>query len=272
MSTGPTDPASGRSSYLLDNRAPETGRRFSHLSLLWDPWTIQHLERVGVRSGWKCLEVGAGGGSVARWLSERVGAEGHVLATDLDPRHLGELRGPNVEVRQHDLSKEDIPIGGFDLVHTRLVLQHVPRPNRALHRMVAAVRPGGWLVLEDFAGSLPFGPSRDRDRSQLAVRAHALETLIRRRGGNPHYGRKLVPRLMAEGLRPVHAEGFVSLWHGGDPGADLFLASMEQVRDEALEQGLMTTAEFDELCTLLKDPGYATYSPLLITAWAQKPA
>ena len=54
-----------------------------------DPTTFAHLDRIGVGAGWRCLEVGAGGGSVAAWLGERVGPTGHVLALDLDLRHLG---------------------------------------------------------------------------------------------------------------------------------------------------------------------------------------
>jgi hypothetical protein len=72
------------SRYVFDNAAEEqTRERFATLPRLYDPGTIRHLEALGVGAGWRCLEVGAGGGSVARWLAERVGPIGRVLATDI---------------------------------------------------------------------------------------------------------------------------------------------------------------------------------------------
>jgi ubiquinone/menaquinone biosynthesis C-methylase UbiE len=47
--------------------------------------TTRRSATSGVDSGWRCLKVGAGGGSVAAWLCDRVGPSGSVLATDLDP-------------------------------------------------------------------------------------------------------------------------------------------------------------------------------------------
>ena len=47
---------------------------------------VTALHRLGLGPGWRCLEVGAGSGSVARWLAAKVGPEGSVLATDIDTR------------------------------------------------------------------------------------------------------------------------------------------------------------------------------------------
>ena len=98
------------SGYLFDNRDSEAGERFDALSTLLDHWTTNHLDRLGVGEGWRCLEVGAGGGSIAGWLGERVGGSGHVLATDLDVRWLeARMQAPNVEIRTLDLSVDPIP-------------------------------------------------------------------------------------------------------------------------------------------------------------------
>src|SRR6201996_1921304 len=75
------------SRYVFDNAATaETGLRFAGLEATFDPSTIGYLTGVGVTAGWACWEIGAGGGSIARWLAERVGPTGSVLATDIDPR------------------------------------------------------------------------------------------------------------------------------------------------------------------------------------------
>ena len=56
--------------------------RYAALSALFDAGTRQHLLDRELAPGWRCLEVGAGGGSIARWLGQRVGPTGRVIATD----------------------------------------------------------------------------------------------------------------------------------------------------------------------------------------------
>ena len=91
--------------YVFDNAAERQAReRFAALPRIYDPGTIRHLQALGVTAGWRCLEVGAGGGSIALWLAERVGPSGYVLATDLDTRFLEPLARPTLEVRRHDIT------------------------------------------------------------------------------------------------------------------------------------------------------------------------
>jgi SAM-dependent methyltransferase len=122
--------------YLFPNSDPETPARFAALSELFDEVSIHHLSKLGVRTGWHCLEVGAGSGSIAKWLADRVGPGGHVLATDIDPSFLRCMKSPNVEVRQHNIAVDALPEATFDLVHSRLVLHHVPQRDEALQRMI----------------------------------------------------------------------------------------------------------------------------------------
>ena len=56
------------SNYIFDNAAPQASQRFASLQTLYDSWTIRHLEATGIGPGWQCWEIGAGGGSIARWL------------------------------------------------------------------------------------------------------------------------------------------------------------------------------------------------------------
>lgn len=104
--------------YLWDNSAAsEVSQRFDSLAAMFDPNTFRYMESLGVREGWKCLEVGGGGGSVARWLSAKVGKTGSVLVTDINPLFLKDLKGTsgNVDVLLHDITKETgIPRDTFD--------------------------------------------------------------------------------------------------------------------------------------------------------------
>jgi len=117
------------------------------LGELTNRMTTDRLERLGVGRGWRCLEVGAGDGSVARWLADRVAAEGQVVATDVDTRFLVGLAG--AEVRRHDILRDPLESGRYDLVHCRALLMHLREPEHAVARMIAALRPGGWLVVEE---------------------------------------------------------------------------------------------------------------------------
>src|SRR5215467_8947307 len=135
--------------YLLDNAWSDGRARLDAVEEFLDPGTIALLERRGVGAGWTCLELGAGGGSIARWLASRVGATGRVLATDLDTRHLVDVAElANVEVRRHDIVAETLPEAAFDLVHARLVLEHLRERDEVLRKLVRALKRGGWLLVE----------------------------------------------------------------------------------------------------------------------------
>src|SRR5579863_2257868 len=136
------------SDYMLANKGKEAPIRFAALAAIYDPQTIRHLETLGVARGWRCLEVGAGDGTIAKWLVDRVGPTGHVLVTDVDTRFLEPLRGPTLDVCAHDIGSDPMPDAEFDLIHTRLVLMHVRERDAALARMVSSLKVGGWLLVE----------------------------------------------------------------------------------------------------------------------------
>ncbi|HVW35348.1 MAG TPA: class I SAM-dependent methyltransferase, partial [Acidimicrobiia bacterium] len=136
--------------YLFEHGWADERRRLDLLEQVFDPATKQYIARLGVPIGGRCLEVGAGAGSIARWLCEQVGPDGGVLATDLETDFLETLTEKNLEVRRHDVVVDPLEDSAFDLIHARLVVEHVPERDAVLRRLVGALRPGGWLILEDF--------------------------------------------------------------------------------------------------------------------------
>lgn len=145
--------------YLLDNAAPEDQIRLAALEELFDSGTTRHLESCGIGAGWRCMEIGAGSGSIARWMADRVGPTGHVIATDIDTRHLHALNDARIEIWHHDFAVDSLPVSSFDLVHARLVLVHLPQRDEVLKRMIRALKPGAWLVVEEFdSSSMPPDP------------------------------------------------------------------------------------------------------------------
>ena len=125
--------------------------RLALLERIFDP--LSRRRRELVQPGWRCLEVGAGRGSMAVWLAEQVGESGQVVATDIDVTYLKRLNLPNLEVHQHNILNDPLDAlgpGSFDLVCSRLLLFWLAgKQEAAIRRMVECLRPGGWLVDED---------------------------------------------------------------------------------------------------------------------------
>ena len=84
--------------YAFPHSADDESRRLSLFQQRLDPLTIRRIERLGIATGAKCLEIGGGHGSITTWLAGRVGAEGSVTATDLQTDFLSAIDAPNVEV------------------------------------------------------------------------------------------------------------------------------------------------------------------------------
>jgi SAM-dependent methyltransferase len=256
--------------YLLDNARVEAGERFAWLAELFDGVTRSHFDRLGVRAGWRCWDVGAGGPSIPEALATAVGPTGYVLATDINPAWLDPHGG--YEVLRHDIVGDPPQRGTFDLVHARLVLVHVPDRPRALATMVAALRPGGWLLVEDADTELQplacldeVGPAQRRaNRLRRAVRE-----LMTRRGADLRYGRTLPRALRAAGLVDVTAAGCFPV--GGVACDRLETATVRMVRAELLAAGLTNDAEIDAHLAAV-DAGELdlTLAPL-ISAWGRRP-
>jgi ubiquinone/menaquinone biosynthesis C-methylase UbiE len=257
--------------YLLDNAAQQTSGRFSGLEASLDENTKARLSAVGIAPGWRCLEVGAGSGSIARWMAERVGASGHVVATDIDTRWIQSNGLRQLEVRQHDVVADPLPEREFDLVHTRLVLSWLPARDTVLSRLVAALRPGGWLVVEDFDSVVHrcLDPLDDNERVFDKV-VDAFARALQRRGADITWPRTLPHRLASAGLEDVGAVGHLTIFHGGSPAAQLMTANIDQVGDGLIQAGLITAAERDTFLRLLQDPSFVGNHPLLISAWGRR--
>jgi len=140
--------ADGNGYFAADADLDDEAARLRLIEQGSDPGTFQRLVRLGVTAGWRCLEVGAGAGSVAAWLSDQVGPTGHVVAVDIDTRHLDWLTAQNVTVRAHDIVANDLETHHYDLVHCRAVVEHLHDPERAMDQMASALRSGGWLMTE----------------------------------------------------------------------------------------------------------------------------
>jgi SAM-dependent methyltransferase len=257
--------------YLLTNARAETVARFDGLEHVFDPVTIGHLEGHAPGPGGRALELGAGGGSIAVWLAERVGPAGRVVATDLDVSRFRSHDLGQLDVRRHDLVADELPTGPWDLIHERLVLQHIPDRLAVLDRMVAALAQGGWIVVEDFDTAEVRTTDRDGPHHELIVRvAVAFNGLLKARGGASSFAANARRELMRRGLIDAGSSGHVTFAAGGTGFARVIAANTRQVYDELLEAGL-SGVELDRFLELLDDPETIVGSPVLISTWARLP-
>jgi SAM-dependent methyltransferase len=255
--------------YVFDNAGSRALSRFLELSRLYDANTIRHIEEVGIDEGWSCLEVGVGGGSIARWLCKRVGATGRVVATDIDPTFLQALSFPTLEVHRHDIRVEPLPAHEFDLVHVRMVLMHLSERDAALERLVTALKPGGWIVIEEFDDlTLLPEPASYPGEISLKVR-RALQHALAARGVDLRYGRLLLSRLHTLGLLNTGSEASASIWRAGSPGIRLLKLTCEELRESIIDSGLMSPSEFDDDMKAIDRCDFSLPSPMLWTAWGQ---
>jgi len=247
--------------YVFDNAAPQAASRLAVLAEVFDPGTIRHLAARGVGAGWRCLEIGGGLGSITRWLSAQVGGQGSVLTTDIDTRHLQAMRMSSVDVREHDILVDSLPEGSFDLAYARLVLEHLVDPDAAIARMIAALKPGGWLLVEDFE-ILP--------DDAISKTAAVMRQVTAAAGVHHRLGRSLGRRLRGHGLADVDTEGRVFVWRGGSRGAALARLNVEQLRPAILASGQLTVDELEADLAALDDEDFEMRSPILWTAWGQR--
>ena len=271
MSGAQDDEVNQSKRYLLDNQQPEAGQRFDALSALFDPTTFRHVQDLGISVGWRVWEVGAGGPGVPSHLAAQVGPQGHVVATDIDTSWLGGGE-TTYEVRRHDVGSEPSPEGLFDLVHARLVLVHVSRRVQALASMVAAVRPGGWLLLEEADPALQPLACPDEYGAEQALAnklKHGFRELLTERGVDLAYGRTL-PRLLRDaGLLEVRSDAYFPM--GGPDCTELERATVEQVRSALVTAGIATDSEIERHLDNVSAGSLDLATSPLVSAWGRKP-
>jgi SAM-dependent methyltransferase len=225
--------------YVLDQGFAEERARLGGIESLWDPGSQALLDELGIGEGWRCLEIGAGGGSLVGWMAGR-GAK--VVAIDIDTRFIESLASDTIEVRRVDIRTDELPRDEFDLVHARLVLEHLAERRQILDRLAAALRPGGWLVIEDYDWTAFGVEGTDR---QLERVTEAILSFMQRAGFEPHYGRHVVADMAAAGLTDVRGEGRARVIESSSPGFDFFRLSFESIRDTVVDAGLISAEDAD---------------------------
>ncbi|GAA1563465.1 methyltransferase domain-containing protein [Dactylosporangium maewongense] len=271
MSTVTRAAAGDVSAYTFAN-ADEQGRtQLQILADILDEHSTGMLLRAGITTGWRCLDVGPGGGTITTWMAEQVGPSGHVTALDLDPRHV--TGGDNITIRKDDVRTADLPPGEFDLIHVRLVLLHLAERDAVLDRLVAALRPGGVLVVSDWDAT-------DRNMLLQAPTPQAAEAFnafqdgllaaLEANGADTGWARRVPLAMRAAGLEVVDTVVHNRLWAGGGAGNLLHESNSHQLHDALLARG-MTVEQLAALREAMRDPQTLAYCYWMFTTIGRRP-
>ncbi|WP_329460979.1 class I SAM-dependent methyltransferase [Streptomyces sp. NBC_01431] len=250
---------------LLDHHLPLEARRLRALEAFADPGSRAALDSCGLQAGWRCLEVGGGAGSVARWLAGRC-APGEVVATDLDisllPKNV-----PNLTVLRHDVVGEDFPEASFDLVHTRALLEHLPEREDVLAKMVRWTAPGRWVCVE----GVIVVTSTDGARNACHRCLDALVALADSMRADARWA-TAVPRLLAQaGLEDVGLRCTPGLVGPGGNANALLRLALSLTGPAMVARGFIQPQDLTDCTRLLDNARYTDLAFLSLSAWGRRP-
>jgi SAM-dependent methyltransferase len=258
-------------SYRINEEPDQIRREQDRLRVLArvvDGRTRRVLTDIGLTHGWHCCDIGSGAGTVVAWMADQVGPSGRVVSVDVDTRFQPPSGGV-IEVRSLDVTSDAIGEGEFDVVHARGVLQHLAQREAVLDAMIAAAKPGGWIVVGDvdwiqFDAQFvpePFA-TLSRTLRELSVTQH---------GYDGTWGRRLVDAFHRRLLLEVDGRGEVWTMRGGTDSAEWYVAALERALDVLPPEVFPAGFQARDAIAQARDPSFAILSPISITASGRKP-
>jgi SAM-dependent methyltransferase len=252
--------------YVLPHDVAGERQRLALMSALLDPFELDHIARLGLRSGWQCLELGCGNGSISRELADRVVPGGHVVASDLDVTYIKDLQTPGLEIRRINILQDAIEEGSYDLVVSRALLHHLPAAREALQRMIAALKPGG-MILSIEPDMLPCTVAEPE--SMHAFWQGWMKWSVSA-GIDFFIGRKVPSQLDSLGLQDVAGEGHTAHFNGGSDWARYWRATVNELAPALLKSGHVTPGMLDNFRACYEDPRYWTSVITFVANWGRK--
>lgn len=264
----PAEPEGSR--YLWDEVADLATEHLDLLEAVYDPFTIAQVEALDLPADARCLEVGAGNGSIARWLARRTDpAVGSVLATELDSADLRRI--PGVTAISHDIT-DGVPGGPYDLIHARMVLTHLAEREAVLARLADALAPGGWLVLGDVAAPPTLAAALDPADEEVFRRfAHTAYEVVGPAAGQSLSWAASTHTVMRDvGLVDVGADRFSFLTRGGDLACRLHL-NLSRQGAQVLQRAGLSAEDLDRYQALVMNPDFRSWFFQVVYSRGRKP-
>lgn len=246
--------------------------RLKKIESLFDPRTISFLKSIGLRSGMSILEAGPGAGGILGALLDLVGDSGKVTAMDMDIRFLKDWAHPFLYIKEADLTQADLGKEEFDFIHARYVMMHIAKFRDVLKKMRDALKPGGWLVLEDAdftAARIDESTPPERTRVFSGV-SKAIEKLFSDKGIHHAFGKNLSVCLSEAGFSHIKEEVYAPWDRGGEGTAEIMRLSAFQLWKQYVEKGFVNESDLEIYVKLAGDPRQAAVYYATVSAWGQK--
>lgn len=254
----------------------EGKKRLGTLSEVLYPYELSLLQQQGLTQGMSFLDAGCGGGHVSLMVAGMVGDAGRVTGVDFDKDIIELDRKEAIErgvtnVSYEVLSAYDMQYAGeFDMAYARFLLSHLIEPLSVLKKMVASVKPGGRVIVEDihFSGHFSYPLCKAFDDYVTLFTATASQ-----RGQNAEIG-PVLPSLFADaGLTDIGFDVIQPVFNRGD-GKWMAYITMDKIKDAVKEQGLADDATIqkilNEIEAFTKDETTIISLPRIFRVWGTK--
>ena len=264
--------------YPIANSTDEVARLRMQGDLYRDD-THQMLTDIGVRPGWRCLDLCAGVGGITDLLNHHVGNTGEVIGFEYDQEKIDVARGwaaangyDRVTFMQGDGFATGLPPGSFDLVHSRFAMSIVPHGLGMLDHAIELTRPGGVLFLQEVELNsitcFPHHPAWD-------FALNALVGCFDKLGSDIRMGRKLNALLIERGLQVTHLRPCKHLLRAGEPMHYHVPLTFYAMRQSIVDLGICAQNDIrptmDALMAHLSRPETSAISFTMVQAAACRP-
>ena len=256
--------------YVITHYDETERQRLDALAALLDPFTFQNLKQIGIEPGWRCLEIGAGTGTVSQWMAEQLDGEGEVFCTDLQTDFISDIHHPLIRVEKLDVTQLPPELEPFDLVVVRAVHHHIPDRDAAARSLVETVRPGGHILYVE----PDIHPAFCDDHPVWKRMWQAFFQWGERHDIDYYTGRRVPAQLAAIGMDILSVRGETILFNGSEASKaprDLYRMTFDKVLQPMLDQGFLSKSDSQEAYALLDNPEVWLMSLCFFATHARKP-
>jgi 2-polyprenyl-3-methyl-5-hydroxy-6-metoxy-1,4-benzoquinol methylase len=249
--------------WLAERPLDEEFQRLEQQASLSDPAVRARLSILGLRPGMRVLEVGAGTGSMVRWLVEQGAA---VTALDLSDKYFATYAAPQVVQQIGDVRTAELG-GGYDFIVAQLLLHHLPERRDVVSRLASLLSPGGWLLVNEpdmrfmWTYSGPTGP---------VAWFQAMTQKLTEIGADYSCGMELPSMFRDASLENVDGGLWTSLIASGSDGLRHYLGALEILRPVVIERGWSTEADIARIAAELRDHSLTASGTPMLLCWGQR--
>lgn len=253
--------------YVFHHDIPSESGRMDQMADVLDGVSRNHLKRIPIQENWHCLEVGAGNGSLSKWLSPQL-PDGKIHVTDLNPDLIADVTGPNLIAHGLNVVEDDLGEEVYDLVFLRAVLHHIPEREAVLTKLIRALKTGGWILIHE----PDIHPSRAAPDEAVRILWSQYFSWALSLGIDYTTGTKIPQMLKERGMTNLSAWGDTAVYPGGSGYALWLQLTVAEVANKMLASGNSTHEALEQFDQASVDPDRWHMSFSFVGTVAMKPS